>query len=167
MLNGWNEVAESNSRQANEALRDLERDFPSAGIIVATRTHHSEPAVARRIAAYGCCALDAKQRAEYLEARLGAKAAELRHPHRWGAVARRADTDAVRPVGSCLAVRGRRRNPLHEDSASSPKWQSLQEQRDEHRNSLRSGTDFRSANGLPEGPRYGDDPPRRRGVVRG
>jgi hypothetical protein len=43
LLNGWNEIAESNSAQANDALRELERDFPSAGIIVATRTHHLTP----------------------------------------------------------------------------------------------------------------------------
>ena len=43
LLNGWNEIAESDSAQANDALRELERDFPSAGIIVATRTHHLTP----------------------------------------------------------------------------------------------------------------------------
>lgn len=43
LLNGWNEITESNSLLANDALRDLERDFPSAGIIVATRTHHLTP----------------------------------------------------------------------------------------------------------------------------
>jgi len=43
LLNGWNEITESNSVQANEALRELEREFPSAGIIVATRTHHLMP----------------------------------------------------------------------------------------------------------------------------
>ena len=50
LLNGWNEIAESNSAQANDALRELERDFPSAGIIVATRTHHLTPPAARCIA---------------------------------------------------------------------------------------------------------------------
>ena len=43
LLHGWNEIAESNSAEASAALRDLERDFPSAGIIVATRTHHLTP----------------------------------------------------------------------------------------------------------------------------
>jgi hypothetical protein len=43
LLNGWNEIAESNSTQADDALRELERDFPTAGIIVATRTHHLTP----------------------------------------------------------------------------------------------------------------------------
>ena len=43
LLNGWNEIAESNSIQAVEALRELEREFPRAGIIVATRTHHIVP----------------------------------------------------------------------------------------------------------------------------
>ena len=43
LLNGWNEIAEASSRQASEALRELEREFPGAGIIVATRTHHLVP----------------------------------------------------------------------------------------------------------------------------
>jgi hypothetical protein len=43
LLNGWNEIAETNSAEANNALRELERDFSSAGIIVATRTHHLTP----------------------------------------------------------------------------------------------------------------------------
>ncbi len=47
LLNGWNEIAESNSTQADDALRELERDFPTAGIIVATRTHHLTPPLGR------------------------------------------------------------------------------------------------------------------------
>ena len=43
LLNGWNEIAESNSAQANDAQRDLEREFPGRGIIVATRTNHLTP----------------------------------------------------------------------------------------------------------------------------
>ena len=45
LLNGWNEVAESESHYAIKALQDLERTFPAAGIIVATRTHHIAPPV--------------------------------------------------------------------------------------------------------------------------
>jgi hypothetical protein len=36
---GWNEIAESNSAQANVALRELERDFPSAGSLPVGRGH--------------------------------------------------------------------------------------------------------------------------------
>ena len=76
LLNGWNEIAESSSAQANEALRELERDFPSAGIIVATRTHHLTPplpgALRLRLLHFR-----REQRAAYLAARLGAKGAKL------------------------------------------------------------------------------------------
>ena len=65
------------SPQANEALRDLERDFPSAGIIVATRAHHLAPPLTGAFR-LRLLRLGRKQRAEYLEARLGANAAELR-----------------------------------------------------------------------------------------
>ena len=140
LLNGWNEVAESNSRQANEALRDLERDFPSAGIIVATRTHHLSPplpgALRLRLQRLG-----RKQRADYLEARLGAKAAEL---------CARIDGD--------LSLEELTRTPfvlsevasLSEAGAEIPSTKigvlaevaSLQEQRDEHRNSLQAAPVF-------------------------
>ena len=77
LLNGWNEIAESNSPQADYALRELERGFPSAGILVATRTHHLKPplpgAVRLRL-----MKLRREQRAEYLMARLGPVGAELR-----------------------------------------------------------------------------------------
>src|ERR1019366_4672645 len=43
LLNGWNEIGESEFSQADISLRVLERDFPAAGIIVATRTHHLVP----------------------------------------------------------------------------------------------------------------------------
>ena len=43
LLNGWNEITEFYSSAAVDALRGLERAFPSAGIIVATRTHHIVP----------------------------------------------------------------------------------------------------------------------------
>ena len=77
LLNGWNEIAESNSVQANHALRELERDFPSAGIIVATRTHHLSPPLpgAMRLR---LLRLGREQRADYIAARLGSRGAELR-----------------------------------------------------------------------------------------
>ena len=73
LLNGWNEITESNSIQAVEALRELERSFPAAGIIVATRTHHIAPplpgAVRLRL-----LLLTRRQRDGYLRARLGDRA---------------------------------------------------------------------------------------------
>ena len=43
LLNGWNEISELHSQDAADALRALERAFPAAGVIVATRTHHIVP----------------------------------------------------------------------------------------------------------------------------
>jgi len=43
LLNGWNEIGESDSAAALEALKELERTFPSAGVIVSTRAHHIVP----------------------------------------------------------------------------------------------------------------------------
>jgi len=77
LLNGWNEIAETNSANAGDALRALERDFPSAGIIVATRTHHVTPPLpgATRLR---LLLLGRAQRTAYISARLGAPSAELR-----------------------------------------------------------------------------------------
>ncbi len=77
LLNGWNEIAESSSEQADHALRELERDFPSAGIIVATRTHHLTPPLPGALR-LRLMRLRRVQRADYLTARLGAKGDELR-----------------------------------------------------------------------------------------
>ena len=77
LLNGWNEIAESSSAQANDALRELERDFPSAGIIVATRTHHLTPPLPGALR-LRLLPRRRAQRVAYLTARLGAKGAELR-----------------------------------------------------------------------------------------
>jgi len=76
LLNGWNEIAESSSVQANNALRELELDFPSTGIIVATRAHHLAPPLpgAMRLR---LLPLRREQRATYLAARLGNTCAEL------------------------------------------------------------------------------------------
>jgi hypothetical protein len=76
LLNGWNEIAESSSPQAQHKLRELDRAFPAAGIIVATRTHHIVPplpgAVRLRL-----LTLTRRQRTVYLRARLGDTTAEL------------------------------------------------------------------------------------------
>ncbi|MDP1992290.1 MAG: hypothetical protein Q8K00_14870 [Syntrophales bacterium] len=76
LLNGWNEVSEIHSEEAAVALKQLERDFPAAGIIVATRTHHVSPPLpgAFRVR---LLPLTRSQRAEYLRQYLGSQAAEL------------------------------------------------------------------------------------------
>ena len=76
LLNGWNEVSEIHSEGAVVALRELERSFPAAGIIVATRTHHVSPPLpgAFRVR---LLPLKRSQRAEYLKQSLGVRADEL------------------------------------------------------------------------------------------
>lgn len=76
LLNGWNEVSEIHSEGAVVALRQLERNFPAAGIIVATRTHHVSPPLpgAFRVR---LLLLTRSQRAEYLKQSLGSLADEL------------------------------------------------------------------------------------------
>jgi hypothetical protein len=77
LLNGWNEVSEIHSEGASVALRHLERSFPAAGIIVATRTHQVSPPLpgAFRVR---LLPLTRSQRAEYLKQSLGSRADELR-----------------------------------------------------------------------------------------
>lgn len=76
LLNGWNEIAESNSAQARDALRELEREFPSAGIIVATRTHYLTPPLPGALR-LRLLRIQRTQRAAYLAARLGTRSTEL------------------------------------------------------------------------------------------
>lgn len=76
-LNGWNEVEQSHSAQASVALQELERDFPAAGILVATRTHHVSPPLPGAMRAQ-LLPLDRSERADYLNKRLGSRADELR-----------------------------------------------------------------------------------------
>ena len=140
LLNGWNEIAESSSSQAHDALRELDREFPGAGIIVATRTHHLAlplPGASR----LRLMRLERGQRAAYLEARLGAKDAEL---------GTRIDADP--------SLDGLTRTPfilsevasLFEADAEIPSTKfgvlcqvlRLHEQRDEHRNSLQAAPIF-------------------------
>ncbi len=136
LLNGWNEIAESNSAQANDALRELERDFPSAGIIVATRTHHLTPPLpgALRLRLLRLCRA---QRSAYLAARLGAKGAELRA---------RIDADPSLDELTRTPFILSEVASLFEAGAEIPSTKigvltevlRLQERRDEHRNALQS-----------------------------
>ena len=136
LLNGWNEIAETNSAEANNALRELERDFSSAGIIVATCTHHLTSPLPGALRLRLLC-LRRVQRTAYLVARLGAKGTELRT---------RIDTDPspdeLTRTPSILSEVA----SLFEAGAKIPSTKidilaevlRLQEQRDEHRNALQT-----------------------------
>jgi hypothetical protein len=69
LLNGWNEIGEAEFVQADRALSSLERDFPSTGIIVATRTHHLVPPLPGRIRTR-LLTLTRRERADYFNQRL-------------------------------------------------------------------------------------------------
>ena len=77
LLNGWNEIGEPEFPHAESALRTLERDFPAAGIIVATRTHHLVPPLPGAVRAR-LRTLTRRERAAYLKTRLGVRADQLR-----------------------------------------------------------------------------------------
>jgi hypothetical protein len=76
LLNGWNEIGESDSLNGAQALRDLQRDFRSAGIVVATRTHHIVPPLPGAIR-LRLLSLNAAERNAYLDARLKDRGGEL------------------------------------------------------------------------------------------
>src|SRR5207249_10367441 len=76
LLNGWNEISDSYSEKALLMLRNLERNFPSAGIIVATRAHCILPPLPGATRAK-LLSLSRMQRMEYLQQRLANRATEL------------------------------------------------------------------------------------------
>lgn len=76
LLNGWNEVSDNYSEKALQMLRSLEMNFPSAGIIVATRTHQIRPPLPGAIRTK-LLSLSRGQRTEYLQQRLTSRATEL------------------------------------------------------------------------------------------
>jgi hypothetical protein len=140
LLNGWNEITESNSVQANDALRELERDFPSAGIIVATRTHHLTPPLPGALR-LRLLRLRRAQRAAYLAARVGSKGDELRT---------RIDADPSLDELTRTPFILSEVASLFEAGAEIPSTKMgvlaevlrLQEQRDEHKNALQAGPIF-------------------------
>ena len=77
LLNGWNEIAEVYSGDAVTALAELERTFPAAGIIVATRTHYISPPLPGAIRAK-LLPFNRRQRKDYLRQTLGDQGEELR-----------------------------------------------------------------------------------------
>ena len=76
LLNGWNEVEESAAAFADVALRELDREFPGAGIVVATRTHHLVPPLPGALR-LRLLPLRREQRAKFMAARLGGRATAL------------------------------------------------------------------------------------------
>ena len=70
LLNGWNEITEIYSSAAVDVLRALERAFRTAGIIVATRTHHIVPPLPGATR-FRLLPLTPGQRFGYLEQALG------------------------------------------------------------------------------------------------
>ncbi len=77
LLNGWNEISDDYASKAQAALAELERGFPSAGIIVATRTHHIKPPLPGSFRAR-IPLLTRSQRTDYLRQAVGGRANELR-----------------------------------------------------------------------------------------
>lgn len=140
LLNGWNEITAAKSEQANSALREIERDFPSAGIIVATRTHHLTPPLPGALR-LRLLRLRREQRTAYLATRLGAKGADLctyidrdpsldeltRTPFILSEVASLFEADSTIPSTKIGVLSQVLR---------------LQEQRDEHKNALQTGPIF-------------------------
>ena len=76
LLNGWNEISKVNSGKADIRLRELEQSFPSAGIIVSTRTHHITPPLSDALRVR-LLPLTRAQRAEYLRQSLASRADDL------------------------------------------------------------------------------------------
>lgn len=66
LLNGWNEVSLANASAADGGLRDLERSFPAATIVVTTRLHRLTPPL-REVVRVQLNQLDRSQRNEYLD----------------------------------------------------------------------------------------------------
>ena len=140
LLNGWNEIAESNSPQADCALRELERGFPSAGILVATRTHHLKPPLPGAVR-LRMMQLRREQRADYLMARLGPEGDELRA---------HIDTDPSLDELTLTPLILSEVASLFEADTEIPSTKirilaqvlCLEEQRDEHRNALQAAPTF-------------------------
>jgi hypothetical protein len=76
LLNGWNELAASESTNAAGMIRDLGRSFAGAGIAVATRAHPIVPPLPGS-SRFRIQPLTRKERGDYLETRLGSGAPPL------------------------------------------------------------------------------------------
>jgi hypothetical protein len=76
LLNGWNELAQSESLDAARLIRELERSLPAAGIAVATRSHPIAPPLPGS-SRFKVQLLTNSERESYLTLRLNERAAEL------------------------------------------------------------------------------------------
>ena len=76
-LNGWNEIGDGDAAKAVRLVRDLDHNFPKAGIAVATRAHYLFPPLrdAIRLEILG---VGGDARARYLAERLGERGPLLR-----------------------------------------------------------------------------------------
>lgn len=70
LLNGWNELAVSESATAASMIRDLERSFAGAGIAVATRAHPIAPPLPGS-SRFRIQPLTRQERGDYVRTRLG------------------------------------------------------------------------------------------------
>ena len=70
LLNGWNELAVSESATATGMIRDLERSFAGAGIAVATRAHPIAPPLPGS-SRFRIQPLTRQERGDYVRTRLG------------------------------------------------------------------------------------------------
>ena len=75
-LNGWNEVSDQYSEQAYDAIRDLDRDFATSGIFVATRAHNIPPPI-RGATRLKLLPLDDAQRKQFVSQWLSDRASEF------------------------------------------------------------------------------------------
>jgi hypothetical protein len=75
LLNGWNEVSEAFSEAADGKLREIDRDFPTAGIIVATRAGQVRPPL--RGLSVRLLAVSRARRSEYVHQVAAGQASEL------------------------------------------------------------------------------------------
>jgi len=69
LLNGWNEIADSDLERATTGLETLARDYRSAGILVATRVRQATPPLPGTTVRTRLKLLTRKQRAEYVARR--------------------------------------------------------------------------------------------------
>ena len=70
LLNGWNELAVSESATATGMIRDLERSFAGAGIAIATRAHPIAPPLPGS-SRFKIQPLTRQERGDYVRARIG------------------------------------------------------------------------------------------------
>ena len=76
LFNGWNELSDHSAEAAEKGLHAVDREFPTAGVLVATRAQSIRPPFAGAVR-ISLLPLTGAQRSEYLTAALGERAQEL------------------------------------------------------------------------------------------